>query len=167
MTPEDILSHPALVLSEVSRKHYFDHGFLVEPGFVPNDWIERLKAVTQRLFEEARHLEQSNEAFDLAPDHGPDNPNVRRLRALVDRDPVYWEFATCPLILDMVADLVGPDVKFHSAKLNNKRANDGAPVKWHQDIQAWPHTNFSPLTVGIYLEDVDETNGPLAAVPEP
>ena len=32
-------------------------------------------------------------------------------------------------------------------------------VKWHQDIQYWPHTNYSVLTIGVYLEDVDETMG--------
>jgi len=165
MTPEAILDYPAQALSESARRDYFDHGFLVEPAFVPDDWVSALRDVTQALFQQAKSLTRSNEAFDLGPGHCPESPNVRRIRAVVDRHPLYWEFATCPLILDTVADLVGPDVKFHSGKLNNKRAGDGAPVRWHQDIQAWPHTNYSPLTLGVYLEDVDESNGPLAAVP--
>jgi hypothetical protein len=165
MTPQDILAHRALSLGEQDRHHYFEQGYVVVPGFIPGHWLERLRATTHRLLGEASQLSESNEAFDLGPGHAQRSPDVRRIRALVDRDPLYWEFATCPLVLDMVADLVGPDIKFHSSKLNNKRPTDGAQVKWHQDIQAWPHTNYSPLTIGIYLEDVDESNGPLAAIP--
>ena len=165
VTPEDVLSHPALALSELARRFYFSNGYLAEPGFVPRSWLDRLNRTTARLMDEARVCTVSNEAFDLGPGHSAEQPHVRRFRALVDRDPIYWEFATCPLILDLVADLVGPDIKFHSAKLNNKRANDGAAVHWHQDIQAWPHTNYSPVTIGIYLNDVGASNGPLAVVP--
>merc|ERR1712039_792713 len=38
-------------------------------------------------------------------------------------------------------------------------------VQWHQDIQFWPHTNYTPLTIGVYLEDVDENMGPMDVVP--
>ena len=38
-------------------------------------------------------------------------------------------------------------------------------MKWHQDIQYWPHTNYSPLTIGVYMDDVGDEQGPLAVVP--
>ena len=75
---------------------------------------------------------------------------VRRLKRPDEQDPLYWEFAT-GLIADVVADLVGPDVVFHHSKLNFKWHDGGDEVKWHQDIQFCPHTNYSPLTVGLYL----------------
>jgi ectoine hydroxylase len=37
-------------------------------------------------------------------------------------------------------------------------------VKWHQDIPAWPHTNYSPVTLGVYLCDVPAERGPLTCV---
>jgi hypothetical protein len=88
------------------------------------------------------------------------------LKALVDRDPVYWEFASESLLGDIAADLVGPDVKFHSSKLNYKWPGHGEIVKWHQDIPAWPHTNYSLVTLGVYLEDVTEIKGPLISIPK-
>ena len=66
---------------------------------------------------------------------------------------------------DIVADLVGPDVKFHHSKLNFKWAHGGEEVKWHYDISFWPHTNYSPLTVGTYLYDCGMDQGPLAVLP--
>ena len=57
-----------------------------------------------------------------------------------------------------------PDVKFHSSKLNYKWPGSGEVVKWHRDIPAWPHTNYSPVTLGVYLCDVPAERGPLTCV---
>ncbi|MGZ0189691.1 MAG: phytanoyl-CoA dioxygenase family protein, partial [Alphaproteobacteria bacterium] len=91
-------------------------------------------------------------------------PHVRRLRRPVDQDPFFWEVAMAPFMTNIAADLVGPDVKFHSCKLNYKWPGAGEVVKWHQDILSWPHTNYSPVTLGIYLDDVGDEEGPLACV---
>ena len=90
---------------------------------------------------------------------------MRRLRALVDRHPDFWRFASESVLADIAADLVGPDVKFHSGKLNYKWPGSGEVVDWHQDIPAWPHTNYSPVTLGVYLDDVPTERGPLTCVP--
>ena len=63
----------------------------------------------------------------------------------------FWDYVTQSPLADIIADLVGPDVKFHHSKLNYKWAQGGEEVKWHYDISFWPHTNYSPLTVGTYL----------------
>ena len=70
------------------------------------------------------------------------------------------------ILADIAADLVGPDVKFHSSKLNYKWPGAGELVKWHQDIPAWPHTNYSLVTLGVYLENITEDNGPLVCIPD-
>ena len=83
----------------------------------------------------------------------------------MDQDATYWEFASSDLMADIAEDLLGPNVKFHHSKLNFKWAEAGQEVKWHQDIQAWPHTDYSPLTMGIYLQDTSKEMGPLLCVP--
>jgi hypothetical protein len=165
MTPDAILSLQPAVLSRIQREHYFEQGYLWLEGFLPADHLRRLRATTEAQVERARDEHDSGEAFDLGPGHCREQPNLRRIRAVVDRDPFYWELACDPVLTDLVADLLGPDVKFHSGKLNYKSAGAGDAVKWHQDIPAWPHTCFSVLTLGVYLEDVGPQQGPLAVVP--
>lgn len=165
MMPQDILAITPNVLTQQQRADYFRDGFLVAHDLIEPSWLERIRAVTAERIEASREVTQSNDDFDLGPDHCPQHPQVRRLRKVVDQHPEYWEFASNSVITSCVADLVGPDVKFHSAKLNLKYEGGGAAVAWHQDIPAWPHTNYSPLTVGIYLEDVDAQQGPLAMLP--
>ena len=109
-------------------------------------------------------MEESGDIYDLGPNHTNSEPHVRRLKALVDRDPIFWDFARS-ILADIAADLVGPDVKFHSSKLNYKWPGAGELVKWHQDIPAWPHTNYSLVTLGVYLENITEDNGPLVCIP--
>jgi hypothetical protein len=165
VTPEDILAHPPRVLTEAQRRHYFETGFLAAEGLVPPAWLARLIELSDAFLEESRWVAASNEAFDLGPRHNADRPHVRRLRALVDRHPDFWRFAAESVLADIAADLVGPDVKFHSSKLNYKWPGSGEIVKWHQDIPAWPHTNYSPVTLGVYLGDVASEAGPLTCVP--
>jgi hypothetical protein len=83
----------------------------------------------------------------------------------VERHPSYWKFAAESLLGDIAADLVGPNVKFHHSNLNFKWAAGGTEVKWHQDIQFWPHTNYSALTMGVYLHDVGLGQAPLRVLP--
>ena len=165
MTPEAILREPARVLAEADRRRYFEDGFVVVEGLVPADWLARLNERSAAFIEASRQVSASNEAYDLGPEHAPATPHVRRLKATVDRDPLFWAFASGAPMTDIAADLVGADVKFHSSKINYKHPGGGEAVKWHQDIQAWPHTNYSPVTLGIYLDDVTPEMGPLACLP--
>lgn len=164
MTPEDILAHPPRVLTQAQRENYFATGYLAAEGLIPKDWLQRLHALSADFVNQSRTHTASNEAFDLGPHHTADRPHVRRLRALVDRHPDFWRFASESIMADIAADLVGPDVKFHSSKLNYKWPGSGEIVQWHQDIPAWPHTNYSPVTLGVYLGDVPVAQGPLTCV---
>jgi hypothetical protein len=115
--------------------------------------------------ERSRKVSVSDKVFDLEPGHTPDAPRLRRVSNPVEHHPVYWDYVTRSPIVDIVADLVGPDVKFHHSKLNFKWARGGEEVKWHYDISFWPHTNYSPLTVGTYIYDCGMDNGPLMVLP--
>ena len=164
MTPEHILTHEPRVLTQAQRGSYFKNGYLLVESLIPQDMVARLNAVTAGFIEQSKAATRSGTTFDLAPGHSAERPMVRRLKRPDEQHPLYWEYAT-GLIADVVADLVGPDIVFHHSKLNFKWHDGGDEVKWHQDIQFDPHTNYSPLTVGLYLRDTGMDDGPLMAVP--
>ncbi len=165
MKPEAIRANAPKILTDAQREAYFETGFLAVENLIPGEWLRRLNELSDAFIEESRAQAVSNEALDLGPSHSPDQPHVRRLRALVDRHPDFWRFASESVLADIAADLVGPDVKFHSSKLNYKWPGTGEIVQWHQDIPAWPHTNYSPVTLGVYLTDVPAEQGPLTCLP--
>jgi ectoine hydroxylase-related dioxygenase (phytanoyl-CoA dioxygenase family) len=165
MTPEQILATPARVLSQAQREFYFRQGYLLVERVIPAEWIERLRAASNEFVERSRSVTQSDTVFDLEPDHRPQAPRLRRVSNPDQHSPVIWEYASKSLLADIVADLVGPNVKFHHGKLNYKWAKGGEEVKWHYDIGFWPHTNYSPLTVGTLLYDCGMEQGPLGVLP--
>jgi ectoine hydroxylase-related dioxygenase (phytanoyl-CoA dioxygenase family) len=154
-----------LVLTEEQRAHYLHHGWLAVEGVVDGAWLERLRAVTAEFVDQSRALTESNVIFDLDKGHTADSPRLRRLSSPTDLHETYWSFASTSAIVDVVVDLIGPNVKFHHSKLNFKAAHGGEEVKWHQDIQFWPHTNYDLLTVGVFLEDVEPGMGEVGFVP--
>jgi ectoine hydroxylase len=165
LTPDAIRTHAPKILTPVQREAYFETGFLCVEGLIPDAWLRQLNALSEALIDESRFVTASDEAFDIGPRHSSDKSHVRRLRALVDRHPDFWRFAAESPLADIAADLVGPDVKFHSSKLNYKWPGTGEVAQWHQDIPAWPHTNYSPLTLGVYLTDCPSEQGPLTCLP--
>jgi len=165
MTPEEILAQPARVLTQAQRASYFERGYLLVEKAIPEDWIERLRAITAAMVERSRAQALSDAIFDLEPGHSAAAPRLRRLSSPVEQDPLYWSFVTASPLGDIAADLLGEDVKFHHQKLNFKWAEGGEEVKWHQDIQFFPHTNYNVLTIGTYLYDCGPDQGPLGVLP--
>lgn len=161
----EILARPSRILSQSQRENYFQDGYIGVDGLVGAPWLQRLASVTAEFVEISRTLEDHDKRFDLEPDHTPDNPRIRRLNSPVDHHEEYWAFASTGPFVDVAEDLLGPDVKFHHAKLNFKWGGGGEEVKWHQDIQFWPHTNYEVLTIGVYLDDVTDDMAPMGVIP--
>jgi ectoine hydroxylase len=164
MKPEDVLLHAPLVLTEVQRTAYFADGFLVLPDYVPEPWLRPLRTATQDMLDRSRSVARSDGVFVLEEGHGPDRPRLHRVTSPQDQHPVFWHFMSDPVMTDLAADVVGPDVKFHHAKLNVKSEQGTRGFKWHQDIPAWPHTDYSPVTIGVYINGCDDAMGPLSFI---
>lgn len=165
MKIEKILSQKPKVLSNSQRDSYFKDGYLVLEKFISDEWLDRLWAVTNEFIDESRAYTKSDSKFDLDTGHKPDGPRLRRLTSPVSHHETYWEFASKGPIVDVAEDLLGPDVIFHHSKLNFKWSGGGEEVKWHQDIPFYPHTNYSVLAIGLYMNDVDDEMGPMGAIP--
>ena len=85
MIPEQVLAHPATVLSDEQRRSYFEDGYLLLDRIVPDDWLERLREVTAGFVEQSRALTKSDAIFDLEPGHTAEEPRLRRLTSPVEQ----------------------------------------------------------------------------------
>ena len=162
---ETILSRPAKILSQSQREAYFSDGFIGVERLVGESWLRKLQDVTAEFIDISRKIKDEDKRFDLEPDHNADEPRIRRLNSPTDFHEAYWEFASRGPFVDVAEDLLGPNVKFHHSKLNFKWSGGGEEVRWHQDIQFWPHTNYQVLTLGVYLDDVMDDMSPMGVIP--
>ncbi len=165
MDDDDILALPPRVLGQAQRESYFETGYLVVDGLIGDGWLSRLRAAVDETVERSRAMTESDAAIWLEDGHAPDDPRLLRLNCPDAHHPDFRAYATESILPDVAADLVGPDVRFSHSLLNFKWARVGQEVKWHQDIQFYPHTNYSPLSIGTFLEDVGPDQGPVRAVP--
>lgn len=103
--------------------------------------------------------------FDMGSEHSADNPALRRINNPSDLYEPYTAVMENAAVVDMVADLIGPNVKFHHDKINLKLPGSHTEVHYHQDFLFTPHTNDDIVTALIMLDDVTEENGCLKVVP--
>ncbi|MGI9603313.1 MAG: phytanoyl-CoA dioxygenase family protein [Acidimicrobiales bacterium] len=155
---------PATITDD-ERQTYQSRGYLLLDSAIDATWIERINTTIDDLIDQSRSAAPDDWRFDTEPDHSADTPRLRRINSPVDVDPLFEEFSLDGPATDIAEAILGPDVRFHHSKLNIKWHGGGEEVKWHQDIAFWPHTDFSPLTIGVYLRDVDDEMGPMGVVP--
>ena len=142
------------ILSDEQVDSYEERGYLLVEAAIGDDWLERLRSASAQFVEESRALSESDHRIDVESGHTADQPRLRRLTGPVDQHPAFAEFALAGPAADIAVDLLGAPARFHHSKLNYKWSGGGQQVEWHQDIQYWPHTDFTPLTLGVYLDDV-------------
>ncbi|MDJ0638812.1 MAG: phytanoyl-CoA dioxygenase family protein [Paracoccaceae bacterium] len=76
-----------------------------------------------------------------------------------------WDIATEPKIVDLVADLIGPDVICWASAILSKSAGDSKRVPWHQDASFWSLSPARTVTVWLAIDDADEANSAMRFIP--
>ena len=103
--------------------------------------------------------------FDVAPTHGADYSALRRVDNPQCISNVYRKIVFDGIPVDLTAQLIGPDVKFHHAKINLKLPGNRFEVDYHQDFGYTPHTNEDIVTVLLLIDDMGRDDGAVKVVP--
>jgi len=164
---------PGNYLTHVQQDQFWSDGYLVVEGAVDNDTLAHLRAQMDAWAEESRkHTEPYGEPtvdgrprFDLEENHSAERPALRRINNPAEISDHFYKVMTDAPMVDMVATLIGPDVKYHHCKINSKLPGSKMVVHYHQDFPYTPHTNDDVITALLLLDDVDEGNGCLMVVP--
>lgn len=153
------------VLSDSQITSYHETGYLVLDAYLPNEVIESIREEISRFEDESRSLTQSNDRLELEEGHSADKPRVRRIRLPHKISNVMRDLMFSDYILAPARDLIGPNLRLHTTKLNMKSPENGAAVEWHQDYAFYPHTNDDILAIGVIIDDMESENGPLMVYP--
>jgi ectoine hydroxylase-related dioxygenase (phytanoyl-CoA dioxygenase family) len=156
---------PTRYLTDEQIATYQRDGYLALPRFIDPERVQALRRVTEGFVERSRSVARTDAVFDLDPRHTASAPAVRRIKNPADNDPLYAWVALESPIPDVVAELIGPSLRFHHSKLNLKGSHIGAPVEVHQDAAFYPHSNDDVLAVGLLLDDATAENGAMTVLP--
>jgi len=160
------------MLTEQQIDEFWATGVLVVENAVTDAQLTTLRQDFGEWVEESRSHDQNfgemvdgRARFDLEPGHTSEKPALRRVNAPTDVSVAYAAVARESAMVDMVADLIGPNLRYHHSKINSKLPGAATQVKWHQDFPFTPHTNSDLVTALLMVDEVTETNGPLEVVP--
>ena len=152
-------------LSDDQHAFYAREGYVILENRVPMQIVAAIRDEIARFEEAARSMTASDDKLDLEDSHTPEDPRLRRIKLPHTQSDVVRDLLYSDHILAPVRDLIGPNVRLHTTKLNMKKAGYGAAVEWHQDYAFYPHTNDDILAVGVLIDDMEVENGPLQVFP--
>jgi len=140
-------------------EHFERDGYLFFPSLFTPPEIKMLTDEVPRLYAQYRPENVREKTGDV----------VRTNFAAHLYSYPFAKLARHPRMVQPVTQLFGEDVYMHQFKINGKAAFDGDVWQWHQDYGTWRNDDHMPepraMNVAIFLDDVNEFNGPLMFIP--
>ena len=137
----------AKILSETQLQHFQSQGYLAGLDVFSIEQCEKFRTRTEEF--EHRYPEDVSWALDI------------KCNLLFDW---VYELSTFPLLLDIVSDLIGPDVLLTNSIFRIKEPFSSTHYGWHQDA-ARIEVNPAFVIVYISISDATTENGCLRVVP--
>ena len=142
------------MLTDAEVARYHEDGYVVPRCRLPESLMVRIRASLDRLIAEN-------------PGRRPEHLVLRwggGANAL-PTDAEFLDYVRTPEFLDLVGQLLGPDLICWGAHVFCKPAGDGLEVPWHQDGEYWPIRPLATCTVWLALDAATPENGCLRLVP--
>jgi hypothetical protein len=139
---------------EVARVH--EDGLVIPDYRLPTDVLSRMRDEVDSLI--ARNPDVRPEALSGA--HNPWGQSAKLIGS-----QAFLDLCHHPEILDMVEQLIGPDIVLWGSQMFCKPAGRGLAVPWHQDGQYWPLDPLATVTVRIAFDDSTPENGCMRYIP--
>jgi len=160
------------ILTQDQKEQFWRDGVLVVKNAVTAEELEAMRATFADWVAESRTHESDygstqdgRPRFDLQPGHSAEVPGLRRVQSPEEVSEVFANIMRNAATVDMCAELIGPNIRFHHGKVNSKLPGTATKVNFHQDFPFQPMTNDDLITCLLFIDDVTLENGPLEVVP--
>ncbi len=141
-----------LTPKEIERYH--ERGYVIPDFRLPDALLARLRKGLDHLLATYTDVKQEDLANPhmLPPTDGPEtNP--------------FMTAARHPALLDMIEQLVGPDLILWITRILCKPAVKGREVPWHQDGEYWPMRPLATCSAWVAIDPVSTLNGCMRFIP--
>jgi phytanoyl-CoA hydroxylase len=152
-----------MALSEQQKAFYREEGYLILSNLVSLEEVERLRKETSLLF--GGHYDVPG-IKPLPPTASEEEVLSHYLCVHMPHkvSPVFYQFLFYPPIVEVLRDLIGPNVKAMQSMLFVKPPHFPGQA-WHQDEYYIPTMDRSLAGVWVALDDADRENGCLWGIP--
>jgi ectoine hydroxylase-related dioxygenase (phytanoyl-CoA dioxygenase family) len=143
-------------LSDAEAEQYRQQGYVVPAFRLDPASVRRMQEALDELI--AANPGVRPEKLVSAHIEGRNDEGVSGSQAFLD-------LAMNPDIVDLVAQVIGPDVVLWGCHVFCKPAQEGYETPWHQDGHYWPIRPLANCTVWVALEPSTRANGCLRVIP--
>ena len=143
-------------LSQQEIDNYNTHGFVIPEFRFTAQRVAQLRGAMDRVIAENPNKRPEQLVSVHVTDSG---------REGVKGDPVFFDLAKDEAVLDMVEQLIGPDIVLWGCQAFCKPGGDGMEVPMHQDGHYWPIQPLATCTAWIAIDDSTAENGCMRVVP--
>jgi phytanoyl-CoA hydroxylase len=157
-----------MALTAEQKEIFWRDGFLPVQDVLRADEVAALRKRTEQIIR--GEVEFPQEYLQMEPeiadreDIDPVN-RVRKLWQVTRYDPVFQEYARHPKIVEIVCDLLGPDVKLYVDQMLLKPPFHGSAKPYHQDSVYFPIEPMELVTCWMALDDATVENGCMRFLP--
>ncbi len=159
-----------LVLSPEQGEAFRRDGFLLYGQLLSQSEVEELRRQVEAIADGEYPYPSELIRFQpqSATGHLQDVPRHDRLyqiRYPHRHHPAFLEHARNANILDVVGELMGPDIVLYNTQVIFKPPFYGADVPWHQDSAYWPIDPPDLVSCWVALEEATVQNGCMRFIP--
>jgi ectoine hydroxylase-related dioxygenase (phytanoyl-CoA dioxygenase family) len=163
-----------MTLTNSEIKFYKTKGYLVKSKLISEKEIKKINSLIKKILKKeegsSAKIKNLGGSFNnnfVYNSNSSSKREILRLNNPTYYNKIFYDLSRNNKIINIVKKLIGGSVRFHHCKLNFKLpSKKGGEVSWHQDWAFYPHTNDDLITVGVYLEDCYDENGPLQVIPK-
>ena len=148
-------------LSEDQILSFKLNGFLLVKSLLSSQEVNLLSDRCDRIEAgEAEHIPQTSIEFESQYSKKTGNEVMpedatRKLYNIAVHDPMMWQHAVNPKIVDTVSDLLNTnDIKMYGDQLFMKPPRVGSETRWHQDSASW--RDIFPMNLVSAWTAIDE-----------
>ena len=143
-------------LSEFDIAFYHANGYVIPKYRLEPEFLKELQDALNNLL--ANNPGVRPEQLVSAPIEGRNDEGVTGSQK-------FLQLAMHPPIIDLVEQIIGPDIILWGCHVFCKPASEGYETPWHQDGHYWPIRPLANCTVWVALEPSTQENGCLRVIP--
>ncbi|MCE9615740.1 MAG: phytanoyl-CoA dioxygenase family protein [Lentisphaerae bacterium] len=163
------IAHLHRALSQEQIDSFMAQGYLSLGRILDDDTLALLR---QEYDAEFKRAQESGRYRNLAIDDTNDLDKKRKapvqmlqIMQMCERNIHFRKILHHERLLDIVSDLIGPNIQLFHDQALYKPAHHGGAVYWHQDNGYWHCTPANLISCWMTLDDVTAENGAMQVIP--
>ncbi|MAE67285.1 MAG: hypothetical protein CMJ18_23735 [Phycisphaeraceae bacterium] len=163
---------PPKTLSSEQMDHFRREGYVIIENLYTQDEIDRMHQLRLQVEKEAEGrtdgYARDGGEYNIEPlvtDPTGRTVALRKIQEVFKSEPSFREVAANVRILDIVEDMIGRPIYYHSSKLMCKPALGGRRKPWHQDFAYWDTMQPKQVTVWGAIDAATRENGCMQVIP--